>query len=91
MARIAGVNLPAKKRIEIALTYIYGIGRSRAKKILEKTGIDPSTRVMDLTEDQVAALRQEVESYHGGGGSPAADPGQYPAPHRYRMLPRDSP
>lgn len=63
MARIAGVNLPAKKRIEIALTHIYGIGRSRAKQILAKTGIDPSTRVMDLTEDQVAALRQEVESF----------------------------
>jgi SSU ribosomal protein S13P len=63
MARIAGVNLPAKKRIDVALTYIYGIGPSLAKKILEKTGIDPSTKVMDLTEDQVAALRQEVESY----------------------------
>lgn len=63
MARIAGVNLPAKKRIDVALTYIYGIGPSLAKKILEKTGIDPGTKVMDLTEDQVAALRQEVESY----------------------------
>ncbi|MFN3347096.1 MAG: 30S ribosomal protein S13, partial [Candidatus Bipolaricaulaceae bacterium] len=63
MARIAGVNLPAKKRIDVALTYIYGIGPSLAKKILQKTGIDPATKVMDLTEEQVAALRQEVESY----------------------------
>ena len=63
MARIAGVNLPAKKRIEIALTYIYGIGRSRAKEILARTGVNPDTKVMDLTEQEIAALRREVESY----------------------------
>lgn len=63
MARIAGVNLPAKKRIEVALTYIYGIGPSRAKEILARTGVDPDTRVMDLTEQEVTALRREVESY----------------------------
>lgn len=63
MARIAGVNLPAKKRIEVALTYIYGIGPSRAKEILAKTGVDPNTKVMDLTEQEVTALRREVESY----------------------------
>jgi small subunit ribosomal protein S13 len=63
MARIAGVNLPAKKRIEVALTYIYGIGPSRAKEILAKTGVDPNTKVMDLTEQEVSALRKEVESY----------------------------
>lgn len=57
------MNLPAKKRIEIALTYIYGIGPARAKQILTKTKIDPGTKVMDLSEDQVAALRQEVESF----------------------------
>jgi small subunit ribosomal protein S13 len=62
MARIAGVNLPAKKRIEIGLTYIYGIGRPRAREILGKTGVDPQTRVMDLTEQEIAALRREVES-----------------------------
>ena len=60
MARIAGVNLPAKKRIEVALTYIYGIGPSRAKEILAKTGVDPNTKVMDLTEQEVTALRREV-------------------------------
>lgn len=63
MARIAGVNLPAKKRIEVALTYIYGIGPSRAREILARTGVNPDTRVMDLTEQEVTALRHEVESY----------------------------
>ncbi len=63
MARIAGINLPAKKRVEVALTYIYGIGPSRAREILKKTGIDPNTKVMDLTEQEVSALRKEVESY----------------------------
>ena len=54
MARIAGVDLPRDKRVEIALTYIYGIGRSTAKKILKETGVNPDTRVRDLTEDEVA-------------------------------------
>lgn len=63
MARIAGVNLPAKKRIEIGLTYIYGIGQSRAREILARAAVDPQTRVMDLTEQEIAALRREVESY----------------------------
>ena len=61
MARIAGVNLPNDKRIEIALTYIYGIGRSRAVEIVEKTGVSPDVRVKDLTEQEVAILRREVE------------------------------
>ncbi|MBC7093050.1 30S ribosomal protein S13 [Candidatus Bipolaricaulota bacterium] len=63
MARIAGINLPAKKRIEVALTYIYGIGPSRARQILQRTGVDPNTKVMDLTEQEVTALRREVEAY----------------------------
>jgi len=62
MARIAGVNLPNNKRIEVGLTYIYGIGPSRAAEIVEKTGISPDVRVKDLTENEVAALRREVES-----------------------------
>ena len=61
MARISGVNLPNNKRIEIGLTYIFGIGRSRAAKIIEQTGISPDVRVRDLTEKEVAALRREVE------------------------------
>ena len=63
MARIAGVDLPRDKRIEIGLTYIYGIGRTSAKKILEQTGINPDTRVKDLTEEQEAKLRECMEHY----------------------------
>lgn len=61
MARIAGVDLPRDKRIEIAMTYIYGIGRSSSQKILEVTGINPNTRVRDLTEDEVSKLREEID------------------------------
>lgn len=57
MARIAGVDLPRDKRVEIGLTYIYGIGLTLSKEILEKTGINPDTRVCDLTEDEVAKIR----------------------------------
>jgi len=63
MARIAGVNLPNNKRTEIALTYIFGVGPSRAADIIDKTGISPDVRVKDLTENEVANLRREVEQY----------------------------
>ena len=62
MARIAGVDIPNNKRMEIALTYIYGIGRKSANDILAKTGINPDTRAKDLTEDEVAKLRDEIEN-----------------------------
>lgn len=61
MARIAGVDLPRNKRVEIALTYIYGIGRSRSQEILRVTGVDPDKRVKDLTEDEITRLRDAVE------------------------------
>ena len=61
MARIAGVDLPNDKRIEIALTYIYGIGRTSADRIIADTGINPDTRVKDLTEDEVAKIRDQIE------------------------------
>ena len=61
MARIAGVDLPREKRVEIGLTYIYGIGNATAKKILEATGINPDTRVRDLTEADEAALRDYID------------------------------
>ncbi|MEQ9672754.1 30S ribosomal protein S13 [Coleofasciculus sp. G2-EDA-02] len=61
MARIASVDLPRDKRIEIGLTYIYGIGLSRSKEILSKTGINPDTRVKDLSDAEVASLRSVVE------------------------------
>ena len=62
MARIAGVDIPNNKRIEYALTYIYGIGVKSARDILEKTGINPDTRAKDLTEAEVAKLRDEIET-----------------------------
>ena len=61
MARIAGVDLPREKRVEIGLTYIFGIGRVTADKILEETGIDPDIRVKDLSESDVAKLREYIE------------------------------
>ncbi len=68
MARIAGVDLPREKRVEIGLTYIFGIGRTSATKILEMTGINPDTRVKDLTEDDVSKLRECIDSnYHVEG------------------------
>ena len=63
MARIAGIDLPREKRIEIGLTYIYGIGRTSAKKILERTGSNPDIRVKDLTEDQEAAHRAVIDKH----------------------------
>ena len=62
MARIAGVDLPNEKRVEIALTYIFGIGRSRARMILDATGVNPSIRVKDLSDEDTAKLRQEIET-----------------------------
>jgi small subunit ribosomal protein S13 len=64
MARIAGVDLPRNKRIEIALTYIFGIGQSTATRILKQTGVDPDRRVHDLNDDEVNRLRRIIESQH---------------------------
>ena len=61
MARIAGVDLPNNKRVEIGLTYIYGIGLTSSKDILAKTGINPDTRVKDITEDEVSKLREYID------------------------------
>ena len=63
MARIAGVDLPKDKRIEIGLTYVYGIGRTSANKILEMTGINPDTRVKDLTEEEESKLRECIDHH----------------------------
>lgn len=68
MARIAGVDLPKDKRVEIGLTYIYGIGRVTANKILEATKINPDTRVKDLDENDVATLRNYIEKHHAVEG-----------------------
>lgn len=64
MARISGIDLPKNKRIEIGLTYIFGIGRTSANKILETTGISPDTRVKDLTEADEALLREEISKHY---------------------------
>ena len=63
MARIAGVDLPREKRVEIGITYIYGIGRPTAQKILKETGVNPDVRVKDLTEDDGAKLRESIEHH----------------------------
>ncbi|MGY2061349.1 30S ribosomal protein S13, partial [Nocardia gipuzkoensis] len=62
MARLMGVDLPREKRMEIALTYIFGIGRTRAKEILENTGVSPDTRAKDLTDDDLTKLRDFIEA-----------------------------
>jgi small subunit ribosomal protein S13 len=63
MARISGVDLPKEKRVEIGLTYIYGIGLTTSRKILTATGISPDTRIKDLSDDEVSKLRKEIEGY----------------------------
>lgn len=73
MARIAGRDLPPNKRIEVALTYIYGIGPSRSRKILEATGVDPDKRVKDLTEKEIELLRKEIEGKYKVEGALRAE------------------
>jgi small subunit ribosomal protein S13 len=64
MARIAGINIPKEKRVEVALTYVYGIGRTLSNKILAESGVNPDTRVKDLKEDEVNKLRTAIEKKH---------------------------
>ena len=68
MARIAGVDLPNDKRVEIALTYIYGIGSNSSERILRDTSIDPNTRVKDLSEDDIAKIRDQIENNYNVEG-----------------------
>jgi len=68
MARIAGVDLPRQKRVEIALTYIYGIGNTRSNRILEKAGIEPGVRVKDLSEEEVSRIAKTLDSEGGVEG-----------------------
>ena len=63
MARISGVDLPREKRVEIGLTYIFGIGRSRSNQILSDAGVNPDTRVKDLTESELSAIREQIDKY----------------------------
>ena len=64
MARISGIDLPREKRVEVGLTYIYGIGHSTSQKLLKEAEVNPDTRVKDLTEDQVQAIRKAIDSNH---------------------------
>ena len=63
LARIEGVDLPRNKRVEVGLTYIFGIGRSRSKKIIETVGIDPNTRIKDLTESEISKIREAIDNF----------------------------
>lgn len=67
MARIAGVDLPREKRVEVGLTYVYGIGLSSSQKILKEAGINPDTRVKDLTDEEIASIRKAMEGYKTEG------------------------
>ena len=71
MARIAGVNLPNQKRLEIGLTYIYGIGQPTARKIAVELGLNPDTKIKDLTDEEVTKLRNYIDSERRGRGRPA--------------------
>src|SRR5271154_6870328 len=88
MARLAGVDLPVKKRAEIGLTYIYGIGRTRAKSLCHRAGINPDTKVADLTEDRVTRVARFWETGGGAEGalpkglSRTTKPGKERAPYR---------
>ena len=92
MARISGVDIPNAKRVEIGLTYIYGIGRARSNEILKKTGINPDVRVKDLTEDDVAKLREVIENnYLVEGDLRREDSGPKPTRAREKARSRPSP
>lgn len=67
MARISGIDLPREKRVEIGLTYIFGIGRSRSNEILKGAGVNPDTRVKDLTEQEIQEIRTQIDKYHVEG------------------------
>lgn len=69
MARIAGVNIPTSKRVEIALTYVYGIGRSKARQIREKAGLEPGRRVNELTDSEVIRIREIIDSQYAVEGN----------------------
>ena len=92
MARIEGVDLPREKRIEVGLTYIYGIGRPISRRILRATKVSPDTRMKDLTEAEVTALRDYIGKNFTVGGRPAPrSPDEHQAPGGDRLLPRPAP
>ena len=89
MARISGVNIPLNKRVEIGLTYIYGIGRSTSNQLLAELGIEPDRKVRDLTEEEVIKLRELIDKdYHGRGRSAPRALAERQAPAGDRLLSR---
>ncbi|GEM48613.1 30S ribosomal protein S13 [Deinococcus cellulosilyticus] len=76
MARIAGVDIPREKRVEIALTYIFGIGLTRSREVLGRTGVNPDTRVKNLTEAEIAKLREDIEKTYKVEGDLKSEIGQ---------------
>src|SRR4029078_11081831 len=91
VARIAGVNLPLNKRVEVGLNYVHGIGDSTARKILAETGVDADTRVGDLTEDEVIKLREAVETYPVEGDLRGGGAEKHPGAEGLRSPPRVGP
>ena len=92
MARIAGIDIPREKRVEVALTYIYGIGLPTSQKILQQTNVNPDTRVRDLTEDQVNRLREVIDRRYKVEGDLRREVAlEHQAPHRDRLVPRPPP
>ena len=92
MARIVGVDLPVQKRVEIALTYIYGVGRTRSNSVLHRVGIDPDKKMRDLTDEEINRIRRILEEE--GRGRRRVAQGSYdehPAAHRGWFLPRGPP
>ncbi len=89
MARIAGVDLPRDKRVDIGLTYIYGIGRAAARQILKEAGVDGAIRVKDLSEDKIVKMREIIDRNHRVEGDLRKEVShEHQAAHRYRHVPR---
>ena len=88
MARIAGIDLPRTKRVEIGLTHIYGIGRTRSMSILMRAGVSPDKEVKDLTDDEITHIRQIIEEEGAVEGDLRKEVNEHKAPDRDRFLPR---
>jgi small subunit ribosomal protein S13 len=91
LARIAGVNIPLNKRVEIGLTYIYGVGQPTSNELLAELGISPDTYVRDLTDDEVAKLRDIIDATHRRGRPAPRALAGHQAPDGDRLLPRHAP
>ena len=91
MARIAGINIPLNKRVEIGLTYVYGVGRSTSNEVLQQAGVDPDTYVKDLTEDEVRKIRERIDDLLVEGDLRREQLAEHQAPHGDRRVPGPAP